>query len=377
MLPRKSTQLPFQAQCSFQRLPRQHKRCPPFRLATLNVGTLTALCNDLVKMMKKRKADVCCVQETRWSGSKARSLLDGFKVYYYGAPSKRYSVGIVLSFRLTALVTEVLRLSDRLMAFRIEGKGLRCLVVSAYAPQTGCSEAEKDDFWKTFFDLVATCPSEYHVLVSGDLNGHVGNLAGGSQAHGGHGFGERDEDGTRILDWTAALDLCIANTWFPKRVSHLVTYSSGGRETQIDFWCVRRSSLKLVFNCKVIPETVSEQHLPFYLDIRLPTVGRARRGAFSSRIKWWKAQKNLEFPTILAKSLDAVKMSGDVESDWNALSAAITQTASNCLGRTTPGSLLIDKQTWFWSKAVQDAVQSKRKAFLVWRKSHNQADKES
>ena len=39
------------------------------------------------------------------------------------------------------------------------------------------------------------------VVLAGDMNGHVGsNCVGYDGTHGGYGFGDRDADGSRILD---------------------------------------------------------------------------------------------------------------------------------------------------------------------------------
>ncbi len=45
--------------------------------------------------------------------------------------------------------------------------------------------------------------------------------------------GKRNDDRDRVLDCTEAHDLAEANTFFTKRPAHLVTYTSGGRTTQI------------------------------------------------------------------------------------------------------------------------------------------------
>ena len=41
--------------------------------------------------------------------------------------------------------------------------------------------------------------------------------------------------GGEVLDFAVAFDLIIANTFFRKRESHLVTFSSGQHSSQIDF----------------------------------------------------------------------------------------------------------------------------------------------
>ena len=47
-------------------------------------------------------------------------------------------------------------------------------------------------------------------------------------------------EGEDILDFAVAFDLMIANTFFKKRESHLVTFSSGQHSSQIDFVLARR-----------------------------------------------------------------------------------------------------------------------------------------
>ena len=58
------------------------------------VGTRTGKDRKLVDMMQRRKVDILCVQ-TRWKGSKARSLL-GFKLCHHGVDGKRNAVGVIL-----------------------------------------------------------------------------------------------------------------------------------------------------------------------------------------------------------------------------------------------------------------------------------------
>jgi hypothetical protein len=64
-----------------------------------------------------------------------------------------------------------------------------------------------------------------------------------------------------ILNFALTYDLIVANTLFRKRVSHLVTFSSGQHCSQIDFIIVRREDRHACLDCKVIPgEYVVPQH---------------------------------------------------------------------------------------------------------------------
>jgi hypothetical protein len=79
--------------------------------------------------------------------------------------------------------------------------------------------------------------------------------------HGGFGYGSRNQEGECILNFALAYDLFIANIFFKKRVSHLVTFSSGQHCSQIDFILARREDRHVCLNCMVIPgERVVPQH---------------------------------------------------------------------------------------------------------------------
>ncbi|VDL76228.1 unnamed protein product [Nippostrongylus brasiliensis] len=47
-------------------------------------------------------------------------------------------------------------------------------IISVYAPQTGCSEEGKDEFYMTLDDVIRCVPEGDFLTVAGDLNGHVG-----------------------------------------------------------------------------------------------------------------------------------------------------------------------------------------------------------
>ena len=44
------------------------------RFATWNIGTMSDRSEEVVETSHRRKIDLCCVQETRWTGSGARVI---------------------------------------------------------------------------------------------------------------------------------------------------------------------------------------------------------------------------------------------------------------------------------------------------------------
>jgi hypothetical protein len=66
------------------------------------------------------------------------------------------------------------------------------------------------------------------LFIGGDLNGHIGSIrVGFNGVHGGFGYGSRNQEEEGILNFILAYDLFVTNTIFRKRVSHLITFSSG------------------------------------------------------------------------------------------------------------------------------------------------------
>ncbi|XP_049958244.1 craniofacial development protein 2-like [Schistocerca serialis cubense] len=96
-------------------------------------------------------------------------------------------------------------------------------------------------------------PENERVIVGGDLNGHVGGRKGGEERwHGGGGYGKRNEEGKKIVEFAVAFDLVIMNTYFQRKREKLITYRSGENISQIDYILCRRKYGGEVRNTNII-----------------------------------------------------------------------------------------------------------------------------
>ncbi|XP_071687936.1 uncharacterized protein [Rutidosis leptorrhynchoides] len=166
------------------------------RVGSWNIGTLTGKRIELVDTFLKSKVDIGCVQETRWRGEGAVDVKD-YRLWF----------------------------SDRIMSVSLIIKEETFTVISAYAPHAGLSDAEKK---------------------RAEAEGYEG-------AHGGFGFGPRNEEGRSILEFSIAHELVVPNSFFKKRDAQLATFYSGGRSTQIDFLLLRKGELRTCKDCMVLP----------------------------------------------------------------------------------------------------------------------------
>ncbi|VDP20298.1 unnamed protein product [Heligmosomoides polygyrus] len=152
-----------------------------------------------------------------------------------GSPRTTSGVGIIVSERFRDSIVSVERFNDRLMKIVVAAKERLYHFFSAYAPQIGCSDQAKEEFWNLLDEKTAEVPSKDAIINDGDLNGHVGANKDGYGCHGGFRYGSRNADGERILEYAESCNLTIVNTVFRKRDSHLISFYSGNTRTQIDF----------------------------------------------------------------------------------------------------------------------------------------------
>ena len=62
--------------------------------------------------------------------------------------------------------------------------------------------------------------------IVADLNGHVGGARTGfEREHGGNSCGDRNAEGEEILQFAQSYDLGVVNTFFQKKMEHLITYT--------------------------------------------------------------------------------------------------------------------------------------------------------
>ncbi|XP_069970998.1 uncharacterized protein [Penaeus vannamei] len=102
---------------------------------------MTGRGQEIVELMERRRINITFVQETKWKECKAREIGNGFKLFYNGSNGKREIVNIM----------------------------------SAYAPQMGCDEEEKTQFWEDLEEDLREIPESERLWIGGDFNGHCGS----------------------------------------------------------------------------------------------------------------------------------------------------------------------------------------------------------
>jgi len=130
-------------------------------------------------------------------------------------------------------------------------------------------------------------PASELIVVGGDLNGHVRtNVDGYDGVHGGYGFGERNADGERILEFCDAMELIVTNTCFKRQKNKLANYVSGGTVSAIDYLLLRGCDQRHIKNVKVIAgEECVSQHRLLVGDVVISSAPRNKKRMHTPRLK--------------------------------------------------------------------------------------------
>jgi len=247
-----------------------------------------------------------------------------------------------------------------------------------YAPQTGCTDDEKDEFWTTLQDEFEKVAEDERCVIGGDLNGHVGRGSDViSRVHGGMCYGEGNEDGERVIDFAISNDMVISNTIFTKRQEHLITYKSGGRASQIDYLLYRRRNMVEIINCKVIPgDHVTNQHRLVVMDLNIK-VSRVHSTPKPGpkKIKWHRLKDQEKKKEFKERVLGQISQEIEDLNSWgNETAEFVIRAGKEILGETS-GKIRKDKETW-WFSEVQWAITEKKEAKKKWEISLAERNKE-
>ena len=250
----------------------------------------------------------------------------GLYDYYFGTRNNRNGVAIILEREWHDKILKVDRISDRIINVKLAyGNSILNLI----SPQVGCPHEEKSQFYEHLEHIMRNIKPEEEINIGACLNGHVGRDRGGfDQEHGGHSFGDRNEEGEDVLRFAQAYNLGLVNKFFQKQEEHLITYKSGNRRTTIDYILVKRPDLKAATDCKVIPgESIAMQHNILVMDYRMKTPRKKQTRKLNKQIRWWKLKKEearTEYQASVTKKLDEIGL----DLNWSKIEEILVSTAT-------------------------------------------------
>ncbi|KAJ7959944.1 Retrovirus-related Pol polyprotein LINE-1 [Quillaja saponaria] len=295
-------------------------------------------------------------------------------MWYTGKTRNRNGVAIIVDGNLKDEVVEIKRKSDRIILVKLMIDKETFNIISAYAPQIGLDKSTKKAFWEDLEEIVQGVPLGEKLFIGADLNGHVGSTNEGfERVHGGYGYGVKNEGGESILDFTVAYDLILANTFFKKRESHLITFSSRPNKSQIDFVMTRKVDRAVCKDCKVLPgECLVSQHKLMVVDVGVKWRKQKYRSNTCIKTRWWNLNggKMALFKDKMLQD-DPWRVEGEPNMIWDEMASRIRNTAREVLGESR-GRGPPTKETWWWNEEVQQAIKAKKECYKRLHKCRNE-----
>jgi hypothetical protein len=204
----------------------------------------------------------------------------------------------------------------------------------------------RDDFGENLDDMVRVVVKnssfeEILMVMLAQLEG------GFERVHEGFGYGELNQEGEDILNFVIAYDLMVANTFFRKKKSHLITFSSGQHSSQIDFLLIRREERPNCINYKVISgECVVTHHKLLVVDFYFKVCIRRDKDMKIMRTRWWKLKGDIsqvfKNKVIVEGSWNECE---DADNIWKEMSTHIRKVTIEVFG-VTKGNKREPKDTW-------------------------------
>ncbi len=119
-------------------------------------------------------------------------------------------------------------------------------VIQVYAPTTSHSDEEVEELYEEIARTMEKDKSHFKIIM-GDFNAKVGpHQQSDGIAVGKHGLGDRNERGTRLVQFAISKNLKIANTFYKKRKNKKRSWQSPNETTrnEIDYILVNKNIIQ-------------------------------------------------------------------------------------------------------------------------------------
>ena len=126
--------------------------------------------------------------------------------------------------------------NDRMISVRFQGTPFNITVIQVYAPITYSEEAEVEQFYEDWQDVLELTCNKDVIFIIGDWTAKVGSQEI-PRVTGKFGLGVQNEAGQRLTEFCQENALVIANTLFKQHKRRLYTWTSpdGEYQNQTDY----------------------------------------------------------------------------------------------------------------------------------------------
>ena len=338
------------------------------RVATWNVQTLlrTGYTELLSKELSSYNISLVGLCETRWRDSGEKTV-DGYHYIWSGPKNNNglYGVALALPTRLKSTVISWKPISSRLLAARLQHHHGKMTVIVGYAPTNVATDDTKDAYYEQLHRTVEGAPPHDIILVLTDANATISADARDPSLRPVVGpeliDSTTNDNGHRMIDLCRAENLCIIDSFFPrKRIHHYTWYSGDGRTKKaLDHILISTRWKSFVTNCRVYrgAQLANTDHRLLAADLKLK-LKTQRSTSLLPRLNTARLREPAlehEYACSITNRFNGIEFAND----WDTFKVAITEATTETLGLGRPPP----KQPWI-SEQTLDIINLRREARL-------------
>ncbi|CAF1656013.1 unnamed protein product, partial [Adineta ricciae] len=268
--------------------------------------------------------------------------------------------------------------NERIVMVRLQGTPINVTIITVYSPvnpngnKTAATASDK--FYNDLQQTLSTVPSKDLLLITGDFNARIGKQQNytSNNVVGPHTTDHINENGQRLVDFCAANDLIITNTFFQYRSIHQTTWMHPGNKKwhTLDYTLVNRkfrSSVEDVRVHRAATGTIGTGHHLLVTKLKLHRESRRKRQKQRcGRLDRKKLENGACIEAFQAELMNCPSTKGPNNVTINARYSEFT-THINNIGQNI---FKLDdnnrKQKEWLTDEILEIVDMKVKAFLEW-----------
>jgi exonuclease III len=199
------------------------------RIGTWNTHTLyrTGALRSLLETVDSYRIDISALQEMRWVGQGTLEKRSHTVCYSCNSREHIDGVGFVGSKRAKDMVIDLETVNSRICCIRMKRKFFSYSFINEHAPTEDKLEEDKKEFYEHLETVYRRSPRHDVKIIMGDMNAKIGREQNFISTIGKHSRHEESNDnGLRLVNSAASLNMTSARTCFEHKNIHKVTWVS-------------------------------------------------------------------------------------------------------------------------------------------------------
>lgn len=343
------------------------------------VGALQAT----IREVEKYEMNIVALQEMRWPGQ-GKLKKKNWDIYYSGTNNNAhvFGVGFMVGKTLRDKVISFNPMNERICYIRIKMKFNNISLFTVHAPTEDKEEVIKDQFYSQVEREMDKCPDNDIKILMGDFNAKVGKERAHIQITGKHSLHDNSNDnGERLIDFSAGRNLVIRSTTFPHRQIHKGTWTSPDGKTinQIDHILISARHFSSISDVRTMRGAASDSD-HFLVRARVREKIDSTRVSPEIKTPKYNLEKLKEGKTLMEyqQEIDRkFKESGDeivgleIDQIWERFKSNISQATTKTLGTEQRRP----KDTW-WDNDCEEAMNRRNDARKILLNRHTRLSQE-